>query len=208
MAAIKFSLANIAHFYSAISPFVICGFTLFNSFMNYDIKGLIYLVGLLFSQLPLIIFKGMAGGQKEVDKKHADPRTRGDYCDIIESPMPESLKYVSWPSNRAWFHGFTALYFLMGVIYNKYNDGLVFTLAIMAYGIMDMVFRVINGCESKGASGIGKMLFSWILAGVFGVIWFLIMYFIPTKESLTYFGKEKPKRCSLSNVNYSCSFKK
>ena len=208
MTAIQFTLTNIAHFYSSISPFIIIGFTILSSFMNYDTKGIVYLVGLLISQLPLILLKGMSSSKKQLDAAVNDPSTRGDYCDILESPMPGSLKYVKWPSARAWFHGFTSLYFLMGVIFNKYNDGLVFSLAIIAYGILDMTFRWMKGCEEKGATGIAKMGFSWILAGVFGAGWFLAMYFVPTKESLTYFGKETPKRCNLSNVNYTCSFRK
>ncbi len=208
MPAIQFNLSNIAHFYSSISPFVITAFTILNSFMNYDIKGIVYILGLLVSQVPLILLKGLSSSQKQAESAHADPRTRDDYCDILESPMPDSLKYVKWPSARVWFHGFTSMYFLMGVIYNAYNDGLVFTLAIMAYGILDMAFRWMKGCQEKGLGGILKMLFGWILAGVFGIAWFYAIYSIPTKESITYFGKEKSKKCSLSNVNYSCSFKK
>jgi hypothetical protein len=204
MAVISFGLKNILQFYTTISPFIITGYTLLSSVRNYDAKGFVYIIGLMISSVFLLAGKQMLKGYDDMNQVGTNPHLRGDFCNVFRGPFEDTLGYVTRPSSRAWFHGFTAAYFLMGVIMNKYNDGLVFSLSLASIGFADLAFRYISGCDR----GIANIFFSWLVAAFIGALWFFGIYSINTEESLTYFGKEKSKKCNLSNVNYSCSFKK
>ena len=57
--ALKFSLDNIVQFFTFISPIFISLFLLIKSTMDYNIRGIIYLVGLLLNWIIGILLKSM-----------------------------------------------------------------------------------------------------------------------------------------------------
>ena len=59
--ALTFTLDNIMKFFTYISPIFISSFLLLQSAMDWNLKGLVYLIGICLSYIVGILFKTCSG---------------------------------------------------------------------------------------------------------------------------------------------------
>ena len=213
--ALKFTLSNILQFYTFISPIFISIFLLLRSTMDYNIKGIIYLTGLLVNYIigmaTKSLFFGMDSNSIQNNRKPQFQRTplhagqtanaMPDYCNVFEGPwFNNALSGTSMPSLNSMFHSFTFAYILMGVANNPNHPGIPFVLLLGVTALTNMFYRHSLFCDKWMDIGVGI-----ILGAAIGIIWwFLINAWDPT---YTYYGKEDPrKQCKLAKTKFSCSY--
>ena len=211
--AIAFGFDNLMIFFTALSPIIISSFFIINSFFNADMKGLIWLIGILIT---LLTGAGVRGLMKNV-KKAQHPWIREgraakpselpthDFCDIFE-PMFESGRMTTAVDSHALFHGFTLTYLILGNRLNPYSPGTPF---ISFYGVivaLDLLYRIVKGCVHNLAFG---LILGLILGVGLGLGWFsAITGLIKNGSNMVYFGSnEDLSKCKLSKRTFQCKMK-
>ena len=108
--AIENSPANLFRLFSAISPLLLSFFLVLSSLFNQDLKGLVYLAGVLISSFINIFLMNLVGSKRDINSESYT-------CDMFDissgaynSPAPTSL-----------FIAFTIAYLLLPM---KYNDNM------------------------------------------------------------------------------------
>lgn len=219
--ALKFSLDNIVQFFTFISPIFISLFLLIKSTMDYNIRGIIYLVGLLLNWIIGILLKSMFSGMDATARAkgkrgqferlpikmnwplHAGQTTDGvpDYCSVFEGPwFTSALGATSMPSMNAMFHAFTFAYILMGVATNPNHPGIPFVIILALTGIINMGYRKMLFCDKFMDIGVGIVVGAAIGVGYF----YLINSWNPTYP---FYAKEDPmKRCKLGKTRFKCTY--
>jgi len=189
--------------------------------MDYNLRGVIYLVGLLFNYIIGMLIKTIffqmdsdsrAKGQRPQFARtpikmswpmHPGQTPNGmpDYCNVFEGPWyNNALNATSMPSLNAMFHAFTFAYILLGISTNPNRPGIPFLLLLGITGIVNMGYRNMLFCDKWMDIGVGIILG----AGV-GVAWFfLINAWNPT---YVYYGKDDPtKQCKLGKTKFKCTY--
>ena len=215
--AIKFTLSNILQFYTFLSPIFISLFLLVKSSMDYNIKGIIYLVGLLANYIIGMLTKTIFFNydiSKPIKQFQRTPIKMGwplhpgqtsksmpDYCSVFEGPwFNNALSSTSMPSLNAMFHAFTFSYILMGVATNPNHPGIPFVLLLGITALTNMFYRHHLFCDKWIDIAVGIVLG----AGIGVAYWFAISALNPT---YTYYGKESNvKQCTLSKTKFRCSY--
>ena len=219
--ALKFTLSNILQFYTFLSPIFIPLFLLIKSTMDYNIKGLIYLVGLFFNYMVGILVKSLfyhmdsksraLGETPQFERQpvrmkwplHPGQTARGvpDYCSVFEGPwFTSALGATSMPSLNAMFHAFTLLYIIMGTSTNPNTPGIPLIIVLAITAITNMVLRVRLFCDRMTDVGIGL-----ILGSALGVAWYFIIN--SWNPIYVYYGKDDPtKQCKLGKTKFKCSY--
>ena len=219
--ALAFSASNLLQFYTFISPIFISLFLLLKSTMEYNMKGIVYIIGLLINyvigMLIKTVFYGMdrskiaAGRQPQWQRTpvkmgwpmHPGQTASGmpDYCNVFEGPWFNSaLGATSMPSLNAMFHAFTLAYLIMGVSTNPYPAGVPFVIIVGITALCNMFYRTMLYCDKFIDIIVGV-----VLGACFGVgWWFAIDAYNPT---YTFYGKESnTKQCKLSKTKFRCTY--
>ena len=145
-------------FLSMISPFVLILVLVFISIINSNLKGIIYLSGVVILFFIVILFQQTvrATGISHV----ADPT-----CQLFHFPFP----LFSIPSFNSALFLFTIVYILIPMMNaNLVNIPLIVVLLIL-YAI-DCVIKKTNNCTTP----IGIVLGS-VVGGMWGAIWFILI---------------------------------
>jgi hypothetical protein len=209
--AISFGFDNIMIFFTALSPIIISSFFVINSFFNADMKGFIWLIGMLITLI-------VGGGFRFLFRKSAEhPWIREgrsakpnelpthDFCDIFE-PMFESGRTSTAIDSHALFHGFTLTYLILGNSLNPYSPGTPFIAFYSVIVALDLIYRQIKGCTHNIPFG---LLGGILVGGGLGLGWFAaITGLIKTGHTMVYFGSnEDLTKCKLSKRTFSCKMK-
>ena len=136
--ALLFDFSAIIEFFSLLAPIIVAAFILFGSILNQNIKGIIYLAGLMLTVLGGILlrpfFKGLV------------PEGAHAACSIFSQHLPNNL--YSNPSLDTLSLTFTFIYILLPMIYNKtLNWMLVVTLLL--FTSLNALFRLKNSCNTS-----------------------------------------------------------
>lgn len=154
--AIELTLSNIFQFISAIAPLILGFFLIMLSVFNQDIKGIIYLAGILISTCISILALNIIRHDKNDDSKN---------CDIIDLPFTNNFDI---PSVNSVLLSFTFIYLVMPMISsNQMNYSLiVFLLGMIA---IDAISKIMNKCTNIGGIFVGLLI-----GGGLGLGWFLL----------------------------------
>ena len=155
--AIKQTMQNYFTFFTALSPLFISTFLLFNSFLNGDLRGMVFLVGNALTSVAGMLLKKSLSGNKSFLRgpaKHGEDYNSEihgpahDFCDVFE-PLDASTKYVSMPSSHALFFGFLISYLTGGVVENpnEPKPGVPFIIGLATLAIFDGIFRWRSRCD-------------------------------------------------------------
>lgn len=209
--ALAFSITNILQFFTFVSPIFITTFLLLQSAMQFNIKGLVYLLGIIISYFLGILVKTFfyKTGNKRFLRRligndiplHAGQTLKGlpDYCSVFEDPFFSSTVGITgMPSMTAIFHAFTFAYILSGVISNPHHPGIPLVIVLGLTALIHFGFRVSLFCDRWSEIAVGI-----ILGGLFGFLWWLLIN--SWDPRVTYYGKEDNiKKCKLTKTKFRC----
>jgi hypothetical protein len=154
----RLSYPTMFTFLSLISPYVLVLLLVLNSIINSNIKGLIYLFGVIILFFVVFLFQtsiNVSAGSYVVPS----------YCTLFSSKMPN----YSIPSFNSALIMFTFVYILIPmVVYNAMN--LPFLCIILILFAIDTGIRTQNKCTTM----IG-ILFGSVIGIVISIMWYLII---------------------------------
>jgi hypothetical protein len=100
--AIELTLSNVLQFFSFISPTLLVFFLFMSSLFNQNLKGLVYLAGVLIASLLNILFMNMIGSGRDENEAFS--------CSIFD--IPHMSQYNS-PYPSSLIIAFTVAYFVL-----------------------------------------------------------------------------------------------
>tara|TARA_Y100000389_G_scaffold205088_1_gene262953 strand:- start:5732 stop:6346 length:615 start_codon:yes stop_codon:yes gene_type:complete len=170
---IQLTIQNMFQLTSLISPIIIVSFLVLISILNQNLKGLIYLAGVLISTVLNIFLMNFI-------KSPINPKAVFT-CNLIELPFMN--KYNS-PASSSVLLAFTAFYLLQPLFM---NHGILYNipLTILLFSIigLDVATKVYNKCTTISGAFIG------CLFGMFcSIIWYNL-FKMSGYESLLYFDE-------------------
>ena len=169
--AMKFDLYNILQLISAISPLLITFLLVMISLFNENVKGLIYLAGVLLASV-INLFVGFTVGKT----KHPDASV---LCDFIQLPY---LTNFNIPSSSAMFLSFTLAYLTLPMVMSgQVNPSMIAVLSIFI--AIDAVSKIKNKCTNFMG-----VAFGILLGGLLGAGWFSVFKY-SNNEHLLYYNE-------------------
>ena len=158
---IDLTMGNLFQLVSFIAPFMLAFFLIMSSIFNQDIRGLIYLAGVLIATLINSVLMSIINDERSTN---APPL----FCSIFNL-TDNQLKYTS-PSPTTLFIAFTATYLILPMKANNNVNYAVVVFLVAILGI-DWVTKVKAGCTSNSGALLG-ILTGWLLA----TMWYTIIH--------------------------------
>jgi len=187
----ELNIINIIYLFFRFAPFIIISYFTLESIFNQDLKGVVYIVGLLVASVCTILF-GNIIGQSE-NPLIANPKcttlTIGNNQPISNLPLSQTV-FGYTLSYLSYFIGVNNL------ATQNIPTFIIFPLIILA----DMMWNTSNGCSSNP-----RLLLALIIGGLVGVLWAMIID-STGMVNLTYFsGVSNKAVCSQpSRSMYRC----
>lgn len=167
----EFNLVNSIQFFSYFSPLLLGFFMVMSSFFNKNIKGIIYLGGVLIFSFASLALKPLIGSKTALD---AHPT-----CNIFNIG---DNTYNSPPFHSV-FIAFTFAYLMMPMITTG-NTNYYVIIAIMVLFFMDAFSKVYNKCTTPIGAFLGG-----IFGILFGIIYWALFHYT-NNSNLLYFQNE------------------
>jgi len=190
--AIELTLSNIFQFIAALAPLILGFFMIMISVFNQDIKGIIYLAGILISTVVNVVLLNMVKSERKPDEN-------SDSCDLIH--LPFNLSEYNIPSLNSVLLTFTFVYLIMPMIAsNQMNYALIIFLSGMI--IIDAISKIMNKCTN-----IAGILIGCLLGGIMGILWYTI-FKAAGLNSLLYFNASDSDKLYCSrpkNQTFKCA---
>ena len=172
---ITLSPSNLFNFFSFMTPFLLVFFLVMISIFNMDIKGFIYLGGILMASIINVFFMNII-------KNPADPN-RNPLCGVLNIPFSSTNvageRYDS-PSMNSLILCFTFAYLLLPMIFNKQINYMVIVTLISLF-IIDTFSQLSNKCTNPSGTLLGSLV-----GFVLGAIYYTLIYHSGNK-GLLYF---------------------
>jgi hypothetical protein len=161
----RFDLVDAISAMALIAPFLLAFSMIMISVINTNVKGLIYLSGLLLLFILVYLF------QKTIGQR---PVELNNFCSLF------SITSYSVPSFNSALYLYTIIYVLLPMVT---NDMINFPLIIvfLTLYVLDSIIKIRNKCTPL----IGIVMGS-IIGAFFGIIWFLIIRSTGHHELLYY----------------------
>jgi hypothetical protein len=165
--------SNLFNFFSFMTPFLLVFFLIMISIFNMEIKGFIYLAGLLMASIINIICMNII--------KNPAIDNRNPLCGVLNIPFASQgaagERYNS-PSLNSLIISFTMAYLLLPMIFNNQINFIVLIVLISLF-IIDTISQLTNRCtDTPGA------LLGGILGFVLGSAWYTLLYHSGNKKLL------------------------
>ena len=188
--AIALTLSNILQFFAFISPVLLAFFLFLTSLFNNDLKGLVYLAGVLIASLANVFL---------MNQVQSGPLDGAAFsCNVFDIPM---FSQYNSPSPSSLFLSFTIAYLVLPMQYNKQMNYpiLAFLLCLL---VLDILTKVNNKCTSYGGSILGALV-----GFILGTIWYTLFH-TAGYDSLLYFDELKSNSVTCSRPSkqtFKCS---
>ena len=181
--AMDLNFTNMFQFFSAISPLLLGFFMIMISVFNQDLKGIVYLAGVLITTVLSVIVLNVVKSEKFIDASET--------CSLVNIPF---MSQYNSPSLNSVIIAFTFIYLLLPMMANKeMNYAIVGT--ILALFVIDGMTKVLNKCTSFGGVVLGMLVgtlcgFSWY--SLFHATGYdSLLYFNETSSNRTYCSRPK-----------------
>ena len=178
--AIALTLSNILQFFSFIAPTLLIFFLFLSSLFNQNLKGLVYIAGILISSTLNIIFMNIIGSEVDDNASFS--------CNLFD--IPHVSQYNS-PYPSTVIIAFTIAYLTLPMKYNKQMNYVVLIFLLCLLGI-DIITKVQNKCTSYPGTILGA-----IVGFLLGTMWYVLFKSLGY-SSLLYFDE-------LRSDNVQCS---
>ena len=170
---IEFTYTNILQFASFITPFTLGFFLVMSSIFNQDLKGFVYLGGVLMSSIINILLQNVIRSEL--------PDTAAPSCRLIKFNIFSDTPYNN-PNISSSFIAFTIAYLLLPMVYNNQMNYVVVVFLLSLF-LIDTISKIMNNCTSLGGALIGSLV-----GFILGAIWFSF-FFSTGNNSLLYFNE-------------------
>jgi len=178
--AIQLTLSNILELFAAVAPLLLGFFLVMISFFNQNLKGLVYLAGVLIASVLNIFLMNQIQSPANKDAAFS--------CNLVE--LPFMTNYNS-PAPSSLFIAFTIAYLALPMKYNDQMNYVALISLLCLLGI-DVVTKIKNKCTTAGGSFLGALV-----GFIFGAIWYTLFH-VSGYDSLLYFDE-------LNSNNVKCS---
>ena len=188
--AIELTLSNVLQFFSFISPTLLIFFLFMSSLFNQNLKGLVYIAGILLASIVNIFFMNIIGSGRDPNEAFSCSLFDIPHVSQFNSPYPSSLIIA-----------FTVAYLVLPMKYNKQMNYGVLAFLLCLLGI-DIVTKVQNKCTTWAGSILGGLV-----GFLLGTIWY-ILFHVTGFDSLLYFDELRSDNvmCSQpSSQTFKCS---
>ncbi len=187
---IELSMSNIMQLMSALTPILISFFMLMLSFMNQNVKGIIFIAGVLLATFLNIPIKNML--------KSESSASASTTCNIIDIPF---LNRYNSPASSSLFIMFTFAYLFLPMRFNNQMNYAVI-VALLSMYVVDSITRVNNSCTTIGGAVLGGLV-----GFIFGSLWYTLFHVVGA-DNLLYFDEvdSNAVRCERpSKQTFKCS---
>lgn len=188
--AIQLTFSNIMQLFSAISPLLLGFFLVMASLFNQDIKGLVYLGGVLLASIINIFLMNQIGSKRNPNESMS--------CNIVDIPY---LTMYNSPAPSSLFIAFTIAYLILPMKYNNQMNYVVLASLLCLYGL-DAVTKIMNKCTTTGGSILGGLV-----GFILGASWFSVFHY-SGYDSLLYFDELTSNKVTCSRPSkqtFKCS---
>jgi len=161
------NIINILYMFFRLAPFIIVSYFTLQSIFNQDLKGLIYLIGLLVTSIVVVLLGNIL-------KKFSPPKglMPTDYSKIrcTQLTLGNSQPISVLPLSQTVF-GYTLAYLGYFISVNNLQTQNIATFIIFPILIIsDIMWSTVNICSSPK-----YLLISLILSALFGTLWAMII---------------------------------
>ena len=181
--AMKLDLHNILDLFSALSPLLVSFLLVMISLFNQNVKGLIYLAGVLVTSLLNLVVGFTLDRRKDPEASLM--------CDFIGIPY---LTNFNVPSSSIMFHAFTLAYLIFPMYDNNQSNVLLVTV-LMSFVVLDGISKVKNRCTNMLGVSLGGLL-----GALMGYSWYAVFKYTGN-ESLLYYNELQSNNVQCSRPN-------
>lgn len=170
--AIDLTITNVFQFISALTPLLLTFFMVMISIFNQDLKGLVYLAGILIVSVINVFLLNIIKSTRDENSAAS--------CNIFN--LPFNMTQYNVPSLNSVLISFTIAYLFLPMFASKQiNYGLV--VALLSIFVVDGISKIMNKCTTAGGVILG------LLTGVlFGSLWYTLFH-STGYNSLLYFDE-------------------
>ena len=174
----NFRLDYVMQFFTLLGPVILPSFIVLASFFNGDLKGLVYLAG-------LVIVAGFSTMVKGMTAPRNNDLTYSPSCYVLDigSISPDGLRTL--PCFHSSIMSFTVAYLLFPVAIGGLKEYLPASIGLLAYLVLNVFSRKWNKCVQWVDVGAGL-----ILGTLFGVSYYIMIQALGGEE-LLYFTQGK-----------------
>lgn len=165
----QFNIVNLLYLFFRMAPFIIVSYFTLQSVFNQDLKGLIYLVGLLVASVVTILIGNILPQEdKSLISNDKNLRLSNAKCNQLTLGADQPISRL--PLSQTVF-GYTLAYLSYFISVNSLQTQnipmfIIFPIVILA----DIFWNVNNGCSSNI-----MLLSALILGGLVGALWAMII---------------------------------
>lgn len=186
----ELNIITIIYLFFRLSPFIIVCFFTLQSVFNQDLKGFIYLVGLLIACFVTILFGKFTGDWHGTEKNIK--------CRFIELNNGGFVSNIPLGQTVLSFT-FFYLYYIMRryhLVYQNIATMILFPLLIIG----DFLWNMLNGC-----AGFPPLILSFTIGGGIGALWAYFIDYTGKVELQLFNGLSTKEICSRpSRTIYRC----
>jgi hypothetical protein len=157
--ALSLTLSNILQFFSFISPTLLVFFMFMSSLFNQNLKGIVYISGLLICSILNIIFMNLIGSGRDENEAFS--------CSMFDIPL---VSQFNSPYPSCMIIAFTIAYLALPMKYNKQMNYIVLAF-LMSLLVVDILTKVQNKCTTYPGSVMGALV-----GFIFGTLWYIIFH--------------------------------
>lgn len=170
--AIDLTITNVFQFISALTPLLLTFFMVMISIFNQDLKGLVYLAGILIVSVINVFLLNIIKNKRDENS--------GASCNMFN--LPFNMTEYNVPSLNSVLIAFTIAYLLLPMITTRQiNYGLI--IALFSIFAIDAISKIMNRCTTAGGVILG------LLTGtLFGSLWYTLFH-STGYNSLLYFDQ-------------------
>ena len=176
--AIKFAPVNIPKIISTLSPFLISFFFLISSILDHNLKGIVYLLGVILASFSNIFLLQHFSNSDLINKEKNKPIS----CGLLEFPWV--VPQTSVPCTNTIFHTFTISY-LISSMNNSGNFNPILLIFLSIIFFIDIVSRYTPGSSKNCTTPIGIFI-GLVIGTIYGIGWFTLWWASGIKEVLYY----------------------
>ena len=169
--AIALTLPNILQFFSFIAPTLLIFFLFMTSLFNQNLKGLVYIAGVLISSIANIVLMNMIGSERSDDESFSCSMFDIPYVSRFNSPFPTTLIIA-----------FTIAYLVLPMRYNNQMNYILLAFLLILL-VIDILTKVQNKCTTYPGALLGGLV-----GGLSGLIWYGL-FSVSGYKSLLFFDE-------------------
>jgi hypothetical protein len=169
---LQFTFSNIVHIFSIFAPLFLGSFLVLVSVFNQNIKGIIYLGGVLLASVINYAISVSIGSEPLENE--------GAICNLVEFPLIPTGRY-NVPNYNSMFISFTLMYLLLPMLTNNQINFWIIGTIVSIFAV-DAYVKLQYYCTVPRGITIGGIV------GLFlGAVWYFLFKFTKM-ESLLFFN--------------------